>query len=135
MIVDGKIPRPLLRLPDGVLATFISNWRRQGFTWEMVVDGPCMEPALKPGDVLHVAAETAPTTAGDIIVVRHRGRLCAHRVVRIDVDHGVRVFSTKGDRNSDIDRPRTGEHMVLGRVVAVRRPGDGGPTGGEPPPA
>jgi len=119
---DNKALRPLLGVPDAVLATFIRQWRREGREWEMVVEGDCMEPALHAGERLLIRARCEPVKVGDVIVVRQRGRLCAHRVVKIDREWNGPVFTTRGDRNDDVDRPRTALHMVLGGVTGVIGP-------------
>ena len=58
---------------------------------------------------------------GDIIVFQENGgRPIGHRIIRIEHQNGKRHFYTKGDRNSDEDRPVT-EGMIIGKVIAIRK--------------
>jgi hypothetical protein len=82
-----------------------------------------MRPAIRPGDVLHVArCPLADLVPGQVILFTTGGRLFAHRLV--ETRHGAtgRVFVARGDGNWRND-PLVHESQVLGEVVGISRDG------------
>ena len=84
--------------------------------------GGSMHPFIRDGDIIEVKpTEASAIRLGDVIFYRSsRGRLLAHRVIKVGAQHGQVALVTKGDSASSSDqlaRPK----QVLGRVVVIRR--------------
>jgi signal peptidase len=86
--------------------------------------GTSMRPFIRDGDVLEVQPlDGAPVRRGDVLLCRDgRGRLVAHRVIRLGRHDGRVALRTRGDALASPDRLVCLE-QVLGRVVAVERGG------------
>ncbi len=84
--------------------------------------GGSMYPFIKNGDIIKVKPmEASAIRVGDVIFYRSvRGRLFAHRVIKVDAQHGRVALVTKGDSVSSAD-PLVHPKQVLGQVVAIRR--------------
>jgi hypothetical protein len=83
--------------------------------------GTSMFPAIRSGDVLHVARAAAETLSpGEIVVVRSASRIFAHRLLRRSPSGAVIV--TRGDAHLHEDPPAS-YRDVIGRVVAIEREG------------
>lgn len=81
----------------------------------VAVEGTSMEPALRPGDRLLVVAR--PPRVGDVVALRHDGRVMVKRVAAIDGSH-VTVHGDNGAASTDSRSfgpvPRS---AVIGRAV------------------
>ena len=84
--------------------------------------GGSMYPFIKNGDIIEVKpVEASAVRLGDVIFYRSaRGRLLAHRVIKVDAQHGQVVLVTKGDSSPGPDQLVHPE-QVLGRVVVIKR--------------
>jgi hypothetical protein len=84
--------------------------------------GCSMFPAIRSGDLLHIA-RIAPDTVlpGDVVVIRRDGRIFAHRVVSRSADTCGVV--TRGDAHLHADPPAS-PHDIVGLVVAIERDGE-----------
>ena len=82
-----------------------------------------MMPALRPGELLHLApARYEQLAAGDLVAARVGATLICHRLIRSYTDEqGVRWLVTKGDR-SPVEDDSIRAELVIGRVTRVTRP-------------
>lgn len=106
--------------PDFVeLATDILS---KGDTLRFRAHGGSMYPFIKDGDIIEVKPiGTSAIRLGDVIFYRSaRGRLLAHRVIKVGAQRGQVVFVTKGDSTSKSD-PLVHPEQVLGWVVVIKR--------------
>jgi signal peptidase I len=88
--------------------------------YDMIYNGPSMNPTLKAGDELTaVPVVESGISAGDVVVFYPHGssNYVVHRVVYTDV-RGVR---TRGDNNLEIDPWVLGSDNITGRVVSAKR--------------
>jgi signal peptidase I len=86
--------------------------------------GDSMRPAIRDGDVIHVApASAADIRVGDVVLCRVGSRLLAHRLVAVTEDaDGERWLHLRGDAKGGCDAP-VRDADVIGRVEAVWRDG------------
>ncbi|MDD4969015.1 MAG: signal peptidase I [Paludibacter sp.] len=88
------------------------NFNMQGFS---------MYPTLREGDRGIVEKwNTEELLVGDIIVFKANHKLVAHRLVRIEIREGVRLYIAKGDKNNFTDEPFTSEALV-GKMTSFQR--------------
>jgi hypothetical protein len=99
--------------------------------------GTCMYPAVRPGDLLHVAPkEIREIAVGEIAVYRKAGRLFGHRAVARGEDSVGPFLVTRPDRAKGGDDGLIRDPDVLGVVRRIERNGrevqarDGVPAGG-----
>ena len=92
---------------------------RKGQTLELGVNGPCMRPWARTGNLLIVVPLTGRARRGAIVLVTDGEHVYAHRVLRVGEDGGVQ---TQGDLSDAVD-PWRPAAQVLGRVTGVRRRG------------
>jgi len=85
------------------------------------MQGYSMYPTLREGDT-GVVEKWNPEDlhVGDIIVFKSNGKLVAHRLFKIEVRNGLRLFTAKGDKNSYTDQPFTGDALV-GKITSLQR--------------
>jgi polysaccharide export outer membrane protein len=110
-----------------VLAALLED----GVSVGIPVTGGSMRPTLLPGDRVIVAPFLGLPRPGQIVLARAAAGLVAHRLARVDLIDGRRVYRLQGEASDAFDAgvPR---EALLGRVVAVlrrgeRRPIDEGP--------
>jgi signal peptidase I len=88
--------------------------------------GESMHPTIKNGEVVVVEpVEPCRVRRGDIVLYKSvaRGRVIAHRVVRVNRKRGdITNFILRGDASLTCDLPVVPK-QVLGRVVSVEREG------------
>lgn len=94
----------------------------KGDVLRLRVHGGSMHPFIRGGDIIEVEpVEASAIRPGEVIFYRSaRGRLFAHRVIKVDAQHGQVALVTKGDSASSPD-PLVHPEQVLGQVVAVKR--------------
>jgi polysaccharide export outer membrane protein len=86
------------------------------------VSGESMRPTLLPGDAVEVAPFLGLPRPGQIVMARLAGVLVAHRLRRVGMRKGRRLYRLQGDAERSPDRGILREDL-LGRVVAVIRQG------------
>ena len=88
------------------------------------VHGGSMHPFIRDEDIIEVKPiEASVIRLGDVIFYRSaRGRLLAHRVIKVGAQRGQVALVTKGDSVSRPDQLVRPE-QVLGQVVAIKRAG------------
>lgn len=79
--------------------------------------GNSMYPTIRSGDCLHLA-QSSQLSAGDVVLVRAKRGLTAHRIVAITEDG----FLIRGD-NALTNDPVVLHEDVIGRVTAIERNG------------
>lgn len=115
--------RPGSPLPqETTIAVALEAWEQAGTQHWVPIEGQSMRPLLRAGDSVLVAHRRDGIRPGDVVVFRHKGRLVAHRVLRIADGNGGRVLITKGDSVRRSDAPVPAQEIV-GRVVAIQRDG------------
>ena len=123
-----------------VFPELISRLLAEGHFVRFSAPGDSMYPTICDGDIITVApVKTAPVTAGDIILYRHKSGVAAHRVVRIAKNgrfHSGHVspesqttdqslqscYILRGDAAVVFDDPVSAA-QVLGKVTLVERQG------------
>ena len=97
---------------------------QQGYAVKFRAPGASMYPSIRDGETI-VVEPISPVDVerGDVVLYRNRKGVIAHRVTRIQQQHGAgRQFITRGDAQSIFDAP-VDSNQILGRVVAVERRG------------
>ena len=85
------------------------------------MQGNSMFPTMKEGDLGYVEKCTPDELKiGDVVVFKANEKLVAHRLTSMFYQNGVRVFETKGDKNSFHDAPFTSEELV-GKITSIQR--------------
>ncbi len=102
-----------------VLTTLYRDHLGKGNRFRFRALGGSMFPLIRSGDCLRVAPAER-YCPGDILLFEREGQWCAHRLIRIDAGTGDLTF--QGDAHAAADPP-VPAHAVMGRVVAVERPG------------
>jgi len=106
MVVVGSIFR------DEML---LSPWGTGFF----IIASGSMEPNIPTGSIIVVqSVPQDKISVGDAITyfARDRVTVVTHRVVSIDKEYAVYIYTTKGDDNNTEDQP-TGHDRVIGRVL------------------
>jgi len=97
----------------------------EGKTVRIKAHGYSMYPCIKPGSLLliePIQMKGAPVM-GEIIAVRRETGLVVHRLSKITVKNGVRLFIARGDSNASSDYPVTID-MIAGRIVRAETTGE-----------
>ena len=104
---------------DPVLAALLED----GVSVGIPVTGRSMRPTLLPGDRVIAAPFLGLPRPGQIVLARAGAGLVAHRLARVDLIEGRRVYRLQGEASDAFDAgvPR---EALLGRVVAVLRRGE-----------
>lgn len=94
----------------------------KGDTLRFRAHGGSMYPFIKDSDVIEVKPlEVSAIRLGDVIFYHSTGgRLFAHRVIKVGMQHSQVTLVTKGDSVSSAD-PLVRSEQVLGQVVAIKR--------------
>jgi hypothetical protein len=87
-----------------------------GLTASLTVVGSCMEPYLRSGDRITVAAPGPSIGPGDVVLCRSRETLVCHRVIRVREQIAVGSDASSGSETLSRD-------ALVGRVIAIRRDG------------
>lgn len=81
--------------------------------------GPSMTPTIRDGDLMAIkAVGLSDLEVGDVLAVRLRELLVAHRLVEI-IEDGDTLFRLKGDGNERPDPILYEESQIIGKVVAI----------------
>ncbi|MBN2497275.1 MAG: S24/S26 family peptidase [Deltaproteobacteria bacterium] len=108
-----------IRLGAGELAGLASEIVSRGSPLAFRVQGASMLPALASGDrVVLAPAEPGDLVPGEIVMTSG-SRPLVHRLVRVELE--TRTLVTRGDALDEDDPPVPFE-LLVGRVVAVKRP-------------
>jgi len=85
------------------------------------MQGYSMYPTLREGDT-GIVEKWNPNDllVGDIVVFKANGKLVAHRLVKIELRNGLRLFTAKGDKNTYTDEPFTSDAFV-GKITSFQR--------------
>jgi hypothetical protein len=95
---------------------------RNQFTFR--VQGTCMYPCLRPGDVLHIESRTGnQVNIGEIAVCRRSGFLFGHRTIAKGVASDRPFIVTRPDRSTQGDDGLTYDEDLLGIVTVIERNG------------
>ena len=114
-----------LRLESDGFESLVDEVLSKGGTLRFRARGISMQPFIRDGDILEIQPNGGKLfRATDIVLCKSpKGKLVAHRIVRIKLGEGRDKLIIQGDAlripDGDID-PRD----VLGRVVAVIRDGE-----------
>lgn len=81
-----------------------------------VVKSSSMEPAIMPGSVIYVSPyrEEETVSPGDIVSFQTGDAKVTHRVVAVDLEHGI--VTTKGDANQVCDSQPITFEAIEGKV-------------------
>jgi polysaccharide biosynthesis/export protein len=102
-----------------VLAALLED----GLSVGIPVTGDSMRPTLLPGDRVIAAPFLGLPRPGQIVLARMSAGLVAHRLARVDLVDGRRVYRLQGEASDAFDAAAPRE-ALLGRVVAVLRQGE-----------
>jgi signal peptidase len=105
---------------DSVIAVAVEAWDQAEAQHWIPITGRSMMPLLREGDVVLVIHSKDNTRLGDVVVFCQKGRLVAHRVLRIARDGAEDILVTKGDSVRRFDAPVSAKD-ILGRVVSIQR--------------
>jgi signal peptidase I len=97
----------------------------EGKTVRIKAHGYSMYPCIKPGSLLLIEPinlKGAPVP-GEVIAVRRENGLVVHRLSKIIIKNGVRLYIARGDSNSSFDYPVTID-MITGRIVRAETTGE-----------
>ena len=108
--------------PETTIAVALEGWEQAGAQHWVPIEGQSMRPLLRAGDSVLVAHRRDGIRPGDVVVFRQKGRLVAHRVLRIANGDAGRILLTKGDSVHRSDAPVSAQEIV-GRVVSIQRDG------------
>jgi ATP-binding cassette subfamily B protein len=83
--------------------------------------GFSMYPTLRAGDK-GIVEKWSPDDLkiGDIVVFKANKKLVAHRLIGINYREGIRIFITKGDKNSYNDEPFSGAALI-GKITSIQQ--------------
>ena len=97
----------------------------EGKTVRIKAHGYSMYPCIKPGSLLLIEPIqlNGSPVPGEIIAVRRESGLVVHRLSKITVKNGVRLFTARGDSNAYSDYPVTID-MIAGRIVRAETTGE-----------
>ncbi len=110
--------------PPEDLRARVELLRKSGLEIESVVHGRSMEPAIRLGARIRVAANRREPAVGATVAIVTPGGLVAHRVIgRGRLPWNRRFVLTQGDGTVFCDPPVL-EELVLGEVQAWRHDGD-----------
>jgi polysaccharide export outer membrane protein len=113
-------PEASVTLDSGpVLAALFED----GVSVGIPVTGDSMRPTLAPGDRVIAAPFLGLPRPGQIVLARAAPGLVAHRLARVDLIDGRRVYRLQGEACDAFDAALPRE-ALLGRVVAVLRQGE-----------
>lgn len=87
---------------------------------EIPAQGNSMFPFIRQGDVCRFFPCTTFKKGDVVLFCSTEGRLIAHRIVRIQVNHNQLLFYLKGDTNLGFDKP-INEERILGTLVSVQK--------------
>lgn len=101
------------------------NLLKEGKTIRIKAHGYSMYPCIKPGSVIliepiHLKGIPVP---GEIIAIQRENGLIVHRLTRIVVKNGTRMYIARGDSNSSTDNPVTID-KIAGRIVGAETSGE-----------
>src|SRR5665647_567864 len=90
----------------------------EGKTVRIKAHGYSMYPCIKPGSLIliepiHLKSDPVP---GEIIAIRRDIGLVVHRLSKIIIKNGVRLYIARGDSNAYSDYPVTID-IIAGRIV------------------
>lgn len=112
-----------VRARDALVCELVGDLLRSGHSARLGVRGTSMLPSLWPGDRLRIRpADPRTLDLGEVVLCAREGRLIAHRLVDLRARAGGPLLITRGDRLRHRDSP-FGPEALVGRVVAVERPG------------
>ena len=101
------------------------NLLNEGKTIRIKAHGYSMYPCIKPGSVILIEPihlKGIPVT-GEIIALQRENGLIVHRLTRIVVNNGTRMYIARGDSNSSDDDPVTID-KIAGRIVGAETSGE-----------
>jgi signal peptidase I len=101
------------------------NLLNEGKTIRIKAHGYSMYPCIKPGSVILIEPihlKGIPVT-GEIIALQRENGLIVHRLTRIAVKNGTRMYIARGDSNSSADNPVTID-KIAGRIVGAETSGE-----------
>lgn len=84
----------------------------------LTVRSGSMAPQIKIGSLVLVKKETS-YQVGDIITFQNTNQKesTTHRIVQIDQEAGVNLYTTQGDANNGPDNDPVAERAILGKIV------------------
>jgi hypothetical protein len=114
-------------LSPTLVPAIVALWRESGEQHWIRTQGTSMLPLIGEADLLLVSYNLASVRRGSIVVFWQRGRLIAHRVLRVlpggapgaGAPLGPR-FVTKGDHAWAVDAPICADDL-LGHVLTIQR--------------
>jgi len=102
----------------------------EGKTIRIKAHGYSMYPAIKPGSLILIEPlrQKGNPVPGEIIAIKRDNGMVVHRLVKIVIKDGVRLYIARGDSNAYADAPIPVDR-ISGRVVRSE------PSGENPVPA
>jgi signal peptidase I len=97
----------------------------EGKTVRIKAHGYSMFPCIKPGSLILIEPihlKGAPV-AGEIIAIRRENGLVVHRLSKIIIKNGVRLYIARGDSNAYSDYPVEID-KIAGRIVRAETTGE-----------
>lgn len=81
-----------------------------------VIISGSMEPELNIGDIV-IVKESKELQEGDIISFREGQSIVTHRISKILVENGEKLYKTKGDNNNTEDSRLISDSLIEGKVI------------------
>lgn len=102
----------------------------EGKTIRIKAHGYSMYPSIKPGSVIIIEplSQKGNPSPGEIIAIKRENGLVVHRLIKIMIKDGKRIYIARGDSNVYSDAPVPIER-IAGRIVRAE------PSGENPEPA
>lgn len=95
-------------------------WGEIGEWTHSRLSGFSMWPLIKPGDTVIIDHRIKNYKLGEIVVFQYRGRLIAHRVVKLIKEKSSEIiYLTKGDHNRYLDQSILSMKDIVGNVVKI----------------
>lgn len=97
----------------------------EGKSIRIKAHGYSMYPCIKPGSLLliePIRIKGIPKP-GEIIAIRRESGLIVHRVARITIKNGIRLYIARGDSNAYNDNP-VDIDKIVGRITGAESTGE-----------
>ena len=97
----------------------------EGTTIRIKAHGYSMYPSIKPGSLLIIEPlrVKGDPVMGEIVAIKRKNGMIVHRLVRIIIKDGKRLYIARGDSNAMADNP-VPIGMIAGRVIRSEPTGE-----------
>ena len=106
-------------IPNAHLEAARRLWRETSARSVCRLEGNCMAPVLREGDLLVIEHGEMPIRAGDVVVFGNPGKFVVHRVLRVTRPNDMEQLLVKADHEGAF-HPLISRGTILGKVVEAR---------------